>query len=91
MIFVFRFLASLTDIKHKMKGKTVLYIPNEGLHLTVEVVAKNKELVQRLESNFVIILRKNARFKTVFFMHMHQAFCVSLTTPAQITCFEFWL
>ena len=49
---MFRFLASLTDIKHKMKGKTVLYIPNEGLHLTVEVVAKNKELVQRLESNF---------------------------------------
>jgi len=33
-----------------MKGKTVLYIPNEGLHLSVEEVAKNKELVQRLES-----------------------------------------
>uniref|UniRef100_H2ZI86 Dynein axonemal heavy chain 2 n=1 Tax=Ciona savignyi TaxID=51511 RepID=H2ZI86_CIOSA len=48
-----RFLASLTDIKHKMKGKTVLYIPNEGLDIAADVAAKNKELVQRLETAMI--------------------------------------
>jgi dynein heavy chain len=45
-----RFLASLTDTRWKLDGKTVLYIPTEGLNLQTEVAAKNKELVQRLES-----------------------------------------
>ena len=45
-----RFLASLTDTTWKMEGVTVLYIPKEGLDLEPEVAAKNKELVQRLES-----------------------------------------
>ena len=45
-----KFLASLTDTRWKMEGKTVLYIPSEGLNLDPEVAAKNKELVQRLES-----------------------------------------
>ena len=45
-----RFLASLTDTRWKIDGKTVLYIPSEGLNLEVEVAAKNKELVQRIES-----------------------------------------
>lgn len=47
-----RFLASLTDTTWKMEGVTVLYIPKEGLDLEPEVAAKNKELVQRLESEF---------------------------------------
>lgn len=33
-----------------MEGATVLYIPKEGIDLPVDVAAKNKELVQRLES-----------------------------------------
>lgn len=33
-----------------MEGVTVLYIPKEGADLHPEVAAKNKELVQRLES-----------------------------------------
>ena len=47
-----RFLASLTDTRWKIDGKTVLYIPSEGLNLEVEVAAKNKELVQRIESKY---------------------------------------
>ena len=50
LFFVFRFLASLTDIKHKMNGKTVLYIPSEGFDLAANEASQNKELVQRLES-----------------------------------------
>lgn len=46
-----RFLASLTDTRWKMEGVTVLYIPKEGSNLSVEEAAKNKELVQRLDSN----------------------------------------
>ena len=45
-----RFLASLTDTRWKLDGKTVLYIPTEGLSMDSEKAAKNKELVQRLES-----------------------------------------
>ena len=45
-----RFLASLTDTRWKIDRKTVLYVPSEGLSMQIEVAAKNKELVQRLES-----------------------------------------
>lgn len=45
-----KFLANLTDTRWKLEGKTVLYIPTEGLRLKSEDAAKNKELVQRLES-----------------------------------------
>ncbi|XP_077988088.1 dynein axonemal heavy chain 2-like [Glandiceps talaboti] len=48
-----RFMASLTDTHYKMQGHTVLYIPNEGLHITPEKAAKDKELVQRLETAMV--------------------------------------
>nr|XP_039250408.1 dynein heavy chain 2, axonemal-like [Styela clava] len=48
-----RFLASLTDIKHKTQGKTVLYIPNEGLSQEPEIPAKDKEFVQRLETAMI--------------------------------------
>jgi hypothetical protein len=34
-----------------MESTTVLYIPKEGADLAPEVASKNKELVQRLESN----------------------------------------
>lgn len=33
-----------------MEGATVLYIPKEGSDLPIDVAAKNKELVQRLDS-----------------------------------------
>ena len=49
-----RFLASLTDTRWKLEGKTVLYVPTEGLKYTEEEASKNKELVQRLESKLII-------------------------------------
>jgi len=45
-----RFLASLTDTTWKMEGVTVLYIPKEGTDVPIEEAAKNKDLIQRLES-----------------------------------------
>ncbi|GFR64153.1 dynein heavy chain 2, axonemal [Elysia marginata] len=47
-----RFLASLTDTRWKLEGKTVLYVPTEGMKINEEDAAKNKELVQRLESEY---------------------------------------
>ena len=55
-----KFLATLTDTRWKLEGKTVLYIPTEGLKMVTEDAAKNKELVQRLESKFVGSCRKSA-------------------------------
>ena len=49
-------MAVLTDAKYKMQGKTVLYVPNEGIETSLEVAAQNKEFVQRLESNYVYFL-----------------------------------
>lgn len=48
-----KFLATLTDTRWKLEGKTVLYIPTEGTKIPTEEAAKNKELVQRLESKFL--------------------------------------
>ena len=46
-----KFMASLTDTRWKMDGKTVLYIPHEGTVVPVSpTTAKNKELIHRLES-----------------------------------------
>lgn len=46
-------MASLTDARYKMQGKTVLYIPNENNSFTVEQAAKSKEYVQRLEGLYL--------------------------------------
>ncbi|XP_052104325.1 dynein axonemal heavy chain 2-like isoform X7 [Mytilus californianus] len=48
-----KFLANLTDTRWKLEGKTVLYIPSEGLRLRSEDAAKNKDLVQRLETAMI--------------------------------------
>lgn len=45
-------MATLVDAKYKVQGKTVLYVPNEGLNFTVKQATKNKEYVQRLESTY---------------------------------------
>lgn len=45
------FLANLTDLHYKMQGLSVLYIPQEGLNLSVEEVNRDKELVKRLEGS----------------------------------------
>lgn len=50
---VHKFMATLTDARYKMQGKTVLYVPNEGLDLSVEEAAKRKDYVQRLESSMI--------------------------------------
>ncbi|XP_063786889.1 dynein axonemal heavy chain 2 [Pseudophryne corroboree] len=48
-----RFLAALTDIRYKLQGHTVLYIPIEAMNLNAEVAVKDKEMVQRLETAMV--------------------------------------
>ncbi|XP_071951094.1 dynein axonemal heavy chain 2-like isoform X2 [Antedon mediterranea] len=48
-----RFMATVTDTHYKMQNHTVLYIPNEGLKMEPIKAAKDKELVQRLETAMV--------------------------------------
>ncbi|XP_066578473.1 dynein axonemal heavy chain 2 [Amia ocellicauda] len=48
-----RFLASLTDARFKLQGHTVLYVPTEALRLQPAQAAKDKELVQRLETAMI--------------------------------------
>ena len=38
------------DARFKLSGNTVLYVPMEAMQCTPEEAAKDKELVQRLES-----------------------------------------
>ncbi len=45
-----KFLASLTDTRWKLDGKTVLYVPEEGELADLDVAARDKDLLQRLES-----------------------------------------
>ena len=47
-------MASLTDARHKIQGKTVLYIPRENSNLTIEEAAKSKDYVQRLEGEYYV-------------------------------------
>ncbi|KAK9823872.1 hypothetical protein WJX72_006072 [[Myrmecia] bisecta] len=47
-----RFMADLTETVHELKGKTVLYQPQEDLHNPV-MAAREKDLVQRLESTII--------------------------------------
>ncbi|XP_076454460.1 dynein axonemal heavy chain 2-like [Babylonia areolata] len=44
-----RFMSGLTDARWKLDGKTVLYIPHEGVDVPIEVAADSKEYVQRME------------------------------------------
>lgn len=44
------FLAYLTGLHYKMSGITVLYIPAEGLRVTVREAATDRDLIKRLES-----------------------------------------
>uniref|UniRef100_A0A2K5ICV1 Dynein axonemal heavy chain 2 n=1 Tax=Colobus angolensis palliatus TaxID=336983 RepID=A0A2K5ICV1_COLAP len=48
-----KFLACLTDTRYKLEGHTVLYIPAEAMNMKPEVVVKDKELVQRLETSMI--------------------------------------
>ncbi|KAK7909360.1 hypothetical protein WMY93_014044 [Mugilogobius chulae] len=43
-------LTYLTDEEHKNSGRTVLYIPMEGLQFSPEEAVKDRKLVQRMES-----------------------------------------
>jgi len=71
-----KFMASLTDTRWKMDGKTVLYIPHEGTIVPVSpTTAKNKELIHLLESTtYRTIVNHNhtlqhASFLDVFVPH----------------------
>uniref|UniRef100_A0A2K5XKM7 Dynein axonemal heavy chain 2 n=1 Tax=Mandrillus leucophaeus TaxID=9568 RepID=A0A2K5XKM7_MANLE len=41
------------DTRYKLEGHTVLYIPAEAMNMKPEVVVKDKELVQRLETSMI--------------------------------------
>jgi hypothetical protein len=45
-------MANLTERAHELKGKTVLYIPAEDIR-DVAAAAREKDLVQRLESTLI--------------------------------------
>ena len=47
-----RFMASLTETAWDQRGTTTLYIPSEDLDNS-ELAAKQKDLVQRLESTLI--------------------------------------
>ncbi|XP_036369342.1 dynein heavy chain 2, axonemal-like [Octopus sinensis] len=48
-----KFLATLTDTHWKLEDKTVLYIPKENLNIPIEIAARHKEFVQRLETSMI--------------------------------------
>lgn len=41
------------DTRYKLEGHTVLYIPTEAMNMKPEAVVKDKDLVQRLESEWL--------------------------------------
>lgn len=43
------------DTRYKLEGHTVLYIPAEAMNMKPQVVFKDKELVQRLESEWLAL------------------------------------
>lgn len=47
------------DTRYKLEGHTVLYIPAEALNMKPEVVFKDKELVQRLESEWLAFFHES--------------------------------
>lgn len=44
-----------SDTRYKLEGHTVLYIPAEAMNMAPEVVVRDKELVQRLESEWLVL------------------------------------
>ena len=46
------FMGNITEASHQQKGSTILYIPNEDI-ADPELAAKDKDLVQRLESTLI--------------------------------------
>ena len=48
-----KFLGGLTDTRWKLEGKTILYVPLEGIDLEIKEAAKQKELVQRYETAMI--------------------------------------
>lgn len=49
-----------------MDGKTVLYIPSEGLKMDADFASKDKELVQRLESKWQAVVDKAKTIDVTF-------------------------
>ena len=45
-------MAHLTDARYKAAGQTVLYVPDEDLSRPLDDMAKDKDLVERLEGVF---------------------------------------
>lgn len=78
-------MAKVTDLHHRLYGITVIYIPQEGLNLTVKAASKDKDLVKRLEG-IVVYWTRQIR---VGLQDQDQ------NTPEDLLCpideFEFWI
>ena len=48
-----RFMASLVETSHQIRGKTVLYIPPDSLPTDIKAAAQDKDLLQRLEATVI--------------------------------------
>lgn len=46
---LYEFLSSLTELRYKKLGLTVIYVPIETNNLTVTEACNNKDLIKRLE------------------------------------------
>uniref|UniRef100_T1INB1 Dynein axonemal heavy chain 2 n=1 Tax=Strigamia maritima TaxID=126957 RepID=T1INB1_STRMM len=55
---LYRFMAGLTDIRHKLKGKTTFYVPPNLEYLLPHLAARDKDLVQRLEGCLVYWIKQ---------------------------------
>ncbi|XP_069686166.1 uncharacterized protein [Periplaneta americana] len=79
------YLANLTDLHYKILGWTVIYIPQEGMNVSVEEASKDKELVKRLE---VVVVHWTHQIKVALGDQEQPA-------PAEGLCpmdeYEFWI
>lgn len=75
----------LTDLRYKLLGLTVMYIPRDGCDLTISEAVSDKELVKRLEQ---VVVGWTRQIKTSLGDQ-------DQTTPRELLCprdeYEFWV
>ena len=57
ILVLHKYISALTEASHISKGRTTLYIPAEDLS-DIEAAAKDKDLLQRLESTVIFWTRQ---------------------------------
>lgn len=55
---MYTFLSKLTDLNYRLYGLTVIFVPNQGLDVSVEIASKDKDLVKRFEGLVVYWTRQ---------------------------------